>query len=85
MRIDIDTNQWCECSWLVSLRACLHEGGGPQIGEVTCGESPNLSCKCVPLKMRDYLDRPVTPPRRITSPTWGPPPSCKQAQRLCSH
>ena len=51
MHVDIDTNQWCECSWLVSLRACLHEGGGPQISEVTCGESPNLSCKCVPLKL----------------------------------
>ena len=22
----------------------LHEGGGPQIGEVTCGGSPHLSC-----------------------------------------
>ena len=27
------------------LRACLHGGGGPQIGEVTWGESPHLSCK----------------------------------------
>ena len=27
------------------LRACLHGGGGPQIGEVTCGGSPHLSCK----------------------------------------
>ena len=24
-------------------RACLHGGGGPQIGVVTCGGSPNLS------------------------------------------
>ena len=23
-----------------SLRACLHGGGGPQIGDVTCGGSP---------------------------------------------
>ena len=29
--------------------------------------------------MRDYMDRRVTPPKRVTSPTWGPPPSCKQA------
>ena len=21
----------------------------------------------------------VTPPKRVTSPTWGPPPPCKQA------
>ena len=25
------------------------------------------------------MDRRVTPPRRVTSPTWGPPPPCKQA------
>ena len=27
------------------LKACLHGGGGPQIGEITCGRSPQLSCK----------------------------------------
>ena len=27
------------------------------------------------------MDRRVTPPKRVTSPTWGPPPSCKQALR----
>ena len=25
------------------------------------------------------MDRRITPPKRVTSPTWGPPPSCKQA------
>ena len=29
--------------------------------------------------MRDYMDRRVTPPRRVTSPIWGTPPPCKQA------
>ena len=29
--------------------------------------------------MRDYMDRRVTPPKRVTSPTRGPPPPCKQA------
>ena len=29
----------------VLFRACLHGGGGPQIDEVTCGGSPQLSCK----------------------------------------
>ena len=24
------------------------------------------------------MDRWVTPPKRVTSPTWGPPPPCKQ-------
>ena len=27
------------------------------------------------------MDRRVTPPKRVTSPTWGPPPPCKQALR----
>ena len=26
------------------------------------------------IKMRDYVDGRVTPPKRVTSPTWGPPP-----------
>ena len=28
------------------------------------------------------MDRRVTPPKRVTSPTWGPPPPCKQALKL---
>ena len=27
------------------------------------------------------MDRLVTPPKRVTSPTWGPPSPCKQALR----
>ena len=61
------------------FRACLHEGGGPQVGEVTCGGSPHLLCKRDHIKMRDCMDRRVTPPKRVTSPIWGPPPPCKQA------
>ena len=49
---------------------------GPQVGEVTCVGLPHLSCKCDQIKMRDYMDR------RVTSPTWGPPPPCKQALNL---
>ena len=41
--------------------------------------SPHLSCKRDPRKMRDYMDRRVTPPKRVTSPTWGSSPPCKQA------
>ena len=63
------------------VRACLHEGGGPQIGAVTCGGSPHVSCKRDQIKMRDYMDRRVTTPKWVTSPTWGPPPPCKQALR----
>ena len=62
--------------------ACLHGGGGPQIGEVTCGGSPHLSCKRDQFKMRDYMDRRFTPPKRVTSPAWGPPPPCIQALSL---
>ena len=53
------------------LRAFLHGGGGPQIGEVTCGRSPHLSCKRDKIKMRDNMDR------RVTSPTWDTAPPCK--------
>ena len=66
----------------MALRACLHEGGGPQVGEVTCGKLPRLTCKRDHIKMRDYMDRRVTPTKRVTSPTWGPPPPCKQALRV---
>ena len=38
------------------------------------GGSPHLSCKRDQIKMRDYMNRRVTPPERITSPTLGPPP-----------
>ena len=37
-----------------TLRACLHGGGGPQIGEVTCGGSRHLSCKRDQIDMRLY-------------------------------
>ena len=66
------------------LRACLHGGGRPQVGEVTCGWSPHLSCKCDQIIMRDYMDRQVIPPKGVTSPTLSPPPPCKQALRLQS-
>ena len=66
-------------NWIHELRACLHEGGGPQVGEVKYGGSPHLSCKRDQIKMRDYMDKRVTPPKRVTSLTWGPPPPCKQA------
>ena len=52
---------------LVELRACLHRVGGPQISEVTCGGSPHPSCKRDKDKMRDYMDRRVTPPKRAQS------------------
>ena len=61
------------------LRACLLGGRGSRVGEATRCGLPHLSCKCDQIKMRDYMDRRVTPPKRVTSPTWGPPPPCKQA------
>ena len=40
----------------------------------------HLSCKRDQIQnMRDYMDRRVTPSKRVTSPTWGPPPSRKHA------
>ena len=44
------------------LRRCLHGGGVLQVGEVTCGGSPHLSCERDHIKMRDYTDRRVTTP-----------------------
>ena len=55
------------------LRACLHGTAGPQVGEVTCGESVHLSRTRDKTKIRDYMDR------RVTSTTWGSLPPCKQA------
>ena len=37
------------------------------------GGSPHLSCKRDQSKMIDYMDK------RVTTPTWGPPPLCRQA------
>ena len=61
------------------FRACLHGDGGPRVGEVTSGGSPHLSCKYDQINMRDYMNRRITPPKRVTLPTWGPSPPCKQA------
>ena len=69
---------------LVTLRACLHGDESPQVGEVTRGRSLHLSCKRDQIKMRDDMDRRVTPPKQVTSPTWGPPPPCKQTLILHS-
>ena len=55
------------------LRACLHEAGGPQVGEVTWSGLPYLTCKGDHIEMRDYMDK------RVISPIWGTPPPCKQA------
>ena len=68
---------------LLSLRACLHGGEGPQIGEVTCVASPHLSCKRDQIKMRDDMDRQVTPPMRVTSP--GGTPLYKPYRYVPSH
>ena len=71
----------CRCyGWLV--RACLHGGGGPQVDEVAYGGLPHLTCKRDHIKMRDYMDRRVTPPKRVTSPIWGTLPPCKQTLKL---
>ena len=41
--------------------------------------STHLSCKRDQIRIGDYMDRRVTPPKRVTLPTWGPPPPRKQA------
>ena len=59
------------------LRTCLHGGGEPQIGEVTYGGSPHLSCKRAQHKR--LYEQAGYPPKQVTSPTWGPLPPCKRA------
>ena len=71
--------------WLqASFRACLHEAGGPQVGEVTrLGGVTRLSIQSLILMWSRLHVRWGNPPR-VTSPTWGPPPSCKQALSRCN-
>ena len=45
------------------------------------GALPHLSCKRDHIKLRDSMDRRVTPPKQVSSPTWGPSPPCKQVLR----
>ena len=59
--------------------------GGPQVGEVTCGRLPHLTCKRDHIKMRGFMDRRVTLPKRVTSPISGTPPPRTQALRPCLH
>ena len=50
----------------LALRARLNGGG---VGEVTRGGLPHLSCKRDRIKMRDYMGRQVTTPKRVGSRT----------------
>ena len=54
--------------YVVKLRACLPGGRGPQMGEVTCGGSPHLSCEHNQIEMRVYLDRRLARPKRAGVP-----------------
>ena len=47
------------------------EVGDPryEVGEVTCGGSPYLSCKRDQIKMRDSMNRRVTQPKRVSIKT----------------
>ena len=73
------------------LRACLHGGGGPQVGDETrLGGVTHLTIQSLLLilsrlhdrwgdHMRSLMDS-RAPSKRVTSPTWcSPPPACKQA------
>ena len=45
----------------------------------------HLSCKRDKIKMRADTDRQVTPAKRVTSPTWCPPPPGKQLVFFLGH
>ena len=58
--------------------AMVHNG--PLWGDLTgVAGHPNYHVKVVKLKY--YVDGRVTSPKRVTSPTWGPPPPCTRALR----
>ena len=61
------------------LRARLHGAGEPHEGEVTRLRRVTRLHDRWGDNMRDYVDRQVTPPKRVTSPAWGHPPPRKQA------
>ena len=70
------------CAGSSYLRACLHGGGGPQVGDVTClGGVTCLSIESLILTWSRLHDRWGEPPH-VTSPIWGPPLPCKQALSL---
>ena len=74
-RESLDSLTTCE----ISLRACLHGGGGPQVGEVTrLGGVTRLFIQSLILTWSRLHVRWGNPPH-VTSPTWGPPSSFKQA------
>ena len=64
------------------LRACLHGGGGLQIGEVTCGGSPHLSYKREQSKMRDLYGQ-ARCPTKAGYLTYLGSPSSMQAGPKC--
>ena len=64
----------------VTFRASLHGVGGPQVSEVTrLGGVTRLFIQSLILIWSRLHVRWGNPPH-VTSPTWGPPPSCKQAR-----
>ena len=62
--------------FLSRVRARLHAGGGPQVGEVT--RLSTLSLILIWSRLHDRWGDPL----HVTSPIWGPPPPCKQAIKL---
>ena len=70
------------CLVYVTFRVCLHGGGGPQVSEVTrLAGVTRLSIQSLILIWSRLHVRWGNPPH-VTSPTRGPPPSCKQALRF---
>ena len=62
--------------FLSRVRARLHGGGGPQVGEVA--RLSTLSLILIWSRLHDRWGGPL----HVTSPICGPPPPCKQAIKL---
>ena len=50
----------------MQILSYIHGDGEPQVGEVTRGGSPYLSCKYHQIEMSDFMDGRVTPPTWVT-------------------
>ena len=76
--------------WLTHLEALAWKKLGPgkdgcpawQTRQPPLAGQPANHINIIKKKMRHYLDRKVTPPKKATSPILGPLPPCKQALTL---
>ena len=70
---------WCVCLCEVVERLTVFKlcATTPNNTPIRATQGVETDTKCNIQQCWQLLDRRVTPPKRVTSPTWGPPPPCK--------